>query len=158
MTIQLTEKELSASRFLFNNINNVPHSGSSFFGHLYNTFFILKQHGLGEDVCIGGMFHAIYGTEAFMYNIVIDRETVKSEIGEYAENLVWLFSQKNRADVIIRNSLELDNSTRLDLLYMLFANELEQRGKIPGLDQTKMLHFLKIEILKLGGKLMMYDA
>jgi hypothetical protein len=152
MVLTLTEKEVSASNFLFNNISGAPHSGASFFGHLYNTFFILKQNGLSEDVCLAGMFHAIYGTESFMHNIFIDRDTVRLHIGEYAENLVWLFSQKSRADIILKNSLDLSDKIRLDLSYILFANEIEQFGRIPGVKQGDGLGLLKLSILKLGGK------
>ena len=46
-------------------IDKVPHTEKSYLGHLIAVHRDLRNWGCPEDVCLGGMFHSIYGTEMF---------------------------------------------------------------------------------------------
>lgn len=124
----LTEKELSASKYLFDQINGLPHSGGSFFGHLYNTFFILKTMGANEDTCLAGLYHSVYGTEKIYVNHHFSKEEVVQQIGVFAESAVKYFSMPNRDKLIFENKIGLDKNMQLCLAQILYANEIEQRG------------------------------
>lgn len=122
-----TEKEVLAVKYLFDKIKHIPHSKASFFGHLYNTFFILKTMNASEDTCLAGLYHSCYGTERFSLKDKISKEDIIFYIGKDAEELVYYFSLPNRDDVILQNSMNLDPKKQLSLLQILYANEIEQR-------------------------------
>lgn len=114
--------------FLLEHTDRIPHSGGTFFEHLYNTMLILEVKKKSKDVCAAGMFHAIYGTEFFNYkNPEISREKIKELIGEYAESLVFEFCNlKNRLPSLISNTKNFDQQFRNDLLEIELANLREQ--------------------------------
>ena len=68
-----TEKEVAAVKYLFDKIKHIPHSKGSLFGHLYNTFFILKSMSASETTCLAGLYHSCYGTEKFNLKDLIER-------------------------------------------------------------------------------------
>lgn len=148
-----TEKEVLAIKYLFDRVKHVPHSKASFFGHLYNTFFILKNMNASEETCLAGLYHSCYGTEKFSLKDKINREDVVFYIGKDAEELVYYFSLPNRDDVILQNSMNLDPKKQLSLLQILYANEIEQRQDV--LDPLDRPYVNKIEslILKLKNKI-----
>jgi hypothetical protein len=144
MDTKLSEKELEACSKLFKKTHNIDHSGASFFGHLYNTFYILKRIGSSEDTCLAGLYHAVYGTELFGPIEIFSQDEVVSIIGGKSESIVKYFSMEDRVSVIIDNSLELDNETLLSLTEILYANDLEQsRGEV--IDK-KYFSFLTFQI------------
>lgn len=142
---KITEKESLAVKYLFDKVKHVPHSKASLFGHLYNTFFILKNINASEDTCLAGLYHSCYGTEKFNLKDKINKEDVVLRIGQNAEELVHYFSLKNRDDVILKNSMNLDLNKQLSLVQILYANEIEQRGNI--LDPAYRSYLAKIEFL-----------
>lgn len=148
-----TEKEVLAIKYLFDRVKHVPHSKASFFGHLYNTFFILKNMNASEETCLAGLYHSCYGTERFSLKDKINRKDVVFYIGKDAEELVYYFSLPNRDDVILQNSMNLDPKKQLSLLQILYANEIEQRQDV--LDPLDRPYVNKIEslILKLKNKI-----
>jgi len=125
-----TEKEILAVKYLFDKIKHVPHSKGSLFGHLYNTFFILKNMNASEETCLAGLYHSCYGTERFNLKDKINKEDVALYIGKDAEELVHYFSLENRDKVILENSMNLDPIKQLSLVEILYANEIEQRQNI----------------------------
>jgi len=140
-----TEKEVLAVKYLFDKTKHVPHSKASFFGHLYNTFFILKNMNASEDTCLAGLYHSCYGTEKFNLKNKIDKKDVIFYIGKDAEELVYYFSLPNRNDVILQNSMNLDPKKQLSLLQILYANEIEQRQEL--VDQIDKVYIRHIEHL-----------
>ena len=142
---KFTEKEVLAIKYLFDRVKHVPHSKASFFGHLYNTFFILKNMNASEETCLAGLYHSCYGTERFSLKDKINREDVVFYIGKDAEELVYYFSLPNRDDVILQNSMNLDLKKQLSLLQILYANEIEQRQDL--LDPLDKSYIAKIESL-----------
>ena len=67
------------------------HSGRLLSDHLINVYRLLKEEGHSEEVCDAGLFHSIYGTEAYKQSSVEDRNLVCTIIGNEAERLVHLF-------------------------------------------------------------------
>jgi len=144
---KFTEKEVIAVKYLFDKVKHIAHSKASFFGHLYNTFFILKNMNASEDTCLAGLYHSCYGTEKFSLKDKINKEDVVFYIGENAEELVYYFSLENRDEVILQNSMNLDSKKQLSLVQILYANETEQRQNI--IDPSYKLYMSNIESLML---------
>lgn len=48
-------------------VQDVHHSGRTFFAHLKGTHDLLRDWGNPEPVCIAGLFHSIYGTWHFRH-------------------------------------------------------------------------------------------
>lgn len=71
--------------------------------HLVGTYALLKQWGADEDTCLGGLFHSIYGTNAFRQASLRDSERVglQAVIGLRAELLAWTFSHLDRPKGIL---------------------------------------------------------
>jgi hypothetical protein len=122
-----TDKENQAIEFVRSLTGNISHSQTMFFTHCLNTFKLLKSQGRPEDVCLAGLYHSIYGTELFNPNISISREVVQSYIGESAEKLVKLFCDANpRHAIVLDNVLNYDTETHKNLLYIEYANLIDQ--------------------------------
>ena len=75
-----------------------PHSGRTLFHHLAGTYGLLRSWGNSESVCLGGLFHSIYGTNAFKHQSLPSNQRLllQSLIGEDAEALAWQFCHINR--------------------------------------------------------------
>jgi len=79
--------------------DQVPHSGDgAFLAHLIGVHRDLEAWGCDEDVCVGGLFHSIYGTEKFRrFSLPLERRgEVRQLIGERAERLAYLNSAMDR--------------------------------------------------------------
>jgi hypothetical protein len=112
-------------QFLLKLTNGCTHSGKSFYQHLVNVYMALKKQKLSEEVCDAGLFHSIYGTEFYKFRRrgEINRDIIRHIIGEYAENLVYIFcTSKPRFETIIDNTLNLTNQQVIDLCFIEFAN------------------------------------
>lgn len=128
--VAMTSNERRAMLELVELVKNIPHSDTTFFDHLFNTFCILKGFGCDEATCLAGMFHAVYGTEYFNASIEVDEQFVQNLIGCEANDLVKLFCGPNRDAAIINNLLGVGDETHLKLLYILYANIIEQAYRI----------------------------
>jgi hypothetical protein len=69
------------------------HSYRSLFEHLQGTYSLLKLWGSDEPTSIAGLFHSIYGTQAYKVRSadLESRPRVRQIIGEKAEWLAYLF-------------------------------------------------------------------
>jgi len=117
--------------YIFKNTIDMKHSGKTFFEHLYRVGLVLENFEQSKDVCAAGMYHSIYGTEFYNYegSENISREKIKELIGEYAESLVYEFCQlHNRLEILVTNKNNYDPSFRRDLLFMEYANLIEQNN------------------------------
>jgi len=124
---ELSEKEKGVLDYLKMKLGNTMHTQNcTLFEHLSNTFYILKSLKQSSEVCLAGLFHSVYGTEFFNANLKMEEQEILDVIGEYANNLVKCFSAPNRDQAIIENYFELDVKIHLDLLYILYANIIEQ--------------------------------
>lgn len=123
--------------------DRMPHSGRSLMDHLVGTYEILRSWDCGTPVCVAGMFHSIYGTNAFGIRCMDmrDRASVMRAVGEEAERFVHLFCVSHRPDAFIeaidrgelkcRNTGEIvpvDAATVHGLLEIECANLLEQHA------------------------------
>jgi hypothetical protein len=99
----------------------------SLFYHLYDTACILNRMKLPKELQDAGLYHSIYGTEFFKHDIKVTREEVRELIGEYAEFLAYEFcTTENRLDVFINNKKDYVEEVQRDLLYIEYANLLDQ--------------------------------
>ena len=116
--------------------DKIEQSGRSFYKHLCNTEDILCIARLPKEVQLAGLFHSIYGTSYFKSNIDIDRNTVKTIIGDYAEYLAWIFCNANRPfcwfcnntiPFLDGNSMSVSDETLFHLRMIESANLIDQQ-------------------------------
>lgn len=76
----------------------LPHTGRSLYDHLVATHDALEAKGEPQHVCLAGLFHSVYGTNAFKNKLIpiSDREAVRKVIGEQAESLAFQFCTLDR--------------------------------------------------------------
>src|ERR1043166_7044178 len=67
------------------------HSGSTLLEHLAKTHDLLEKWENPKDVCVGGLFHSIYGTEYYKIESadLSDRKRIAAVIGARAEDLAF---------------------------------------------------------------------
>jgi hypothetical protein len=128
--VTLSKREKEAIDFIKPLTENIPHSNTSFFEHLYNTFCLLKKFNVSEDVCLAGLYHSVYGNEFFNANLNIPEEKVISLIGKYANDLAKMFCQNDRHYNIMSNAYKLNTRSDLDLTYIHYANIIEQTHRM----------------------------
>jgi hypothetical protein len=82
----------------------LAHVNGDLFGHLKGTADLLKRWDAPRHVCLAGLYHAVYGTAGFADQLLpLDRRhDVAMVIGDAAEELVYLFSACDRADLYPR--------------------------------------------------------
>ena len=80
-------------------IEKVAHTEKTYLGHLINVYRLMQTQGCEEVVCVGGMFHSIYGTEKFQgFKLPVeDRPKLREFIGERAERLAYCNCAMDRA-------------------------------------------------------------
>jgi len=81
--------------------DNIRHTGKTLLAHAIGVYKGLSGQGFSTDVCCAGLFHSIYGTELFQrFKLPVDRRAdLRSLIGEYAENLVFINCFISRASL-----------------------------------------------------------
>src|ERR1700761_6963820 len=85
------------------------HGNRTFYQHLFSVYTYLKDHGAPQEVCDAGLFHSVYGTASYEFqDDRITRDVVRGFIGDYAEELVYVFcTAKDRFKVIVNNTMGL---------------------------------------------------
>lgn len=80
------------------NADENPHSGGELLDHLRGTNDFLAAWGNDQPVCLGGLFHSIYGTQSYKTESASleDREHIRAVIGERGERLAFLFCVSHR--------------------------------------------------------------
>jgi hypothetical protein len=120
-----------------------PHEGGrTLREHLEGTYGRLIRWGNAEPVCLGGLFHSIYGTEFYPHPSASldDRPTIRACIGEEAERFAYLYSFGDRARLLANIGkpdayavldrcadveIPIDRSTFCALMEIEFANVLD---------------------------------
>lgn len=118
------------------------HSGRTLFEHLKGTHDLLEKWGNPTDVCVGGLYHSIYGTEFYKVQSadVADRKHIADVIGPRAEELAFLFCTTDRAgffheadkpspmlvDRTTKKSVPVSTATLGSLIEIEVANYVEQ--------------------------------
>ena len=89
-------------------IEEIPHTEKTYLGHLVAVHNMLADWGCGEDVCLAGLFHSIYGTEIFQgFKLEEDRRDDLVElIGDRAEKLAYVncFVDRSTLDDAVQTS------------------------------------------------------
>lgn len=121
--------------------DRIPHSGRTFLEHLEGTYALLESWGCDETVCVAGLFHSLYGTNAFTTQCIpLDkRDDIRQRIGAPAEQLAYLFCSCERPGALLEaldtgaltsrhdgTSLVIDPGTLHDLIAVECANLIEQ--------------------------------
>jgi hypothetical protein len=114
------------------------HSGRTLLEHLVNTEKILAKWGCDEDARYAGLFHSIYGTNAFGHATVTDdnRTMIVDLIGARAEELVYAFHVAHRPNAFLSAYHDLALTDRLT-------------SEIVFLDETSARQLLEIECANL---------
>ena len=133
------------------NTDTNRHSGGALLDHLRGTHDLLDEWGNDQAVCIGGLFHSIYGTQAYQTQSASleDRHRIRAVVGERAERLAFLFAVSNRGEFF--EALDRDQATlwnRIheraspvthdelrDLIEMELANFVEFMPRLPFTDE-----------------------
>ena len=130
------------------NTEGMPHSDHGLFDHLLGTRRLLVEWEARPALCDAGLFHSVYGTEAYELKAIplSMRGEVRQLIGDEAESLVWLFCMMRREtlaqnlgrdkDFSIQHHLTdewipLTKGQFHDLITMSFANCLEAFPRCP---------------------------
>ena len=142
-------EENEALSFIFEKTKDVKHTNKTFFDHLFNTCLILEREKQRKDLCAAGLYHSVYGTEFFNFNNSVEftRDTVKKLIGKEAEEIVFEFCslKKDRFQIILENKKSYRKQLHKDLMYLEYANLIEQNTN----DQySQQIWLLKKEIDK----------
>ena len=90
--------------------NNILHLSGDLQSHLVGTYEKLKLWGNDEHVKVAGLFHAVYGTQEFELPLTTptNRSYIASQIGNEAEELVYLYCACNRKFVYPQIGLHQD--------------------------------------------------
>jgi hypothetical protein len=141
--VVLTEREINALEFLQKICSNIKHSESTLYEHLKNTWRILKIQKRSEDTCLAGMFHSVYGTE-FFDQLLLDRENIKTIIGDSAEDLVFKFCSLTNRDEQLLN----DNCFEKELIEIAYANLIEEKFRNMSHESEIIAYKNKLEKIK----------
>ena len=82
------------------NTDENPHSGGDLLDHLRGTHDFLQDWGNDQAVCLGGLFHSIYGTQSYKTQSASleDRQRIREVIAREGRS-DWLFSSAFRSAV-----------------------------------------------------------
>lgn len=138
--------------------------GRSLFEHLKGTYELLKKWDNPSAVCVGGLFHSIYGTQYYKVQSAdfADRERIAKVIGSRAEELAFLFCTTDRVgffaeadkaspvlvDTRSRKSVPVSVETLDALIEIEVANFIEQFE--PDAAPAKLIEFMRY-MLKTGN-------
>jgi hypothetical protein len=118
------------------------HSGRTLWEHLKGTYELLESWENPKHVCIGGLFHSIYGTQYYKVQSanLEDRRHIADIISPQAEELAYLFCTTDRAgffteadqlrpllvDATTQNLVSISTTTLGALIEIEVANCMEQ--------------------------------
>jgi hypothetical protein len=128
--------------------HETDHSGKDLLKHLAGTYRILRRWGCPEYLCVAGLFHSVYGTEAFRCATFAlrQRQLIRDKIGPVAEYAAYLYCVATRRSLYENLEREAQYSVRsfrdgttipisrkclADLMALDLANSLEQLSRIP---------------------------
>ncbi|MCJ0762041.1 DUF6817 domain-containing protein [Variovorax terrae] len=82
---------------------HLAHSGRTLLLHLAGTWQLLRRWGNTQPICLAGLFHSIYGTNAFQRQSLPEnrRPELQHAIGHGAEQLAWLFGAVDRPRALL---------------------------------------------------------
>lgn len=100
-TVPLTHIEVTAQinlNALANKSANISHINGSLLEHLKGTYDLLESWGAHKDLCVAGLYHALYGTSGFDNQLLHhnDRNQAKIILGERVEKIVYTYCACDR--------------------------------------------------------------
>ncbi len=118
------------------------HVNGSLIAHLEGTYQYLKTWGNRQELCVAGLYHAVYSTHGYQHQLVTldQRDLIIQIIGIEAESIVYHFSACDRhhlysrigreepvlfLDRFLHKTKKLEHRLLCDLLELTIANELE---------------------------------
>ena len=123
------------------NTDESKHTDGTLLDHLRGTHDYLEQWENDPEVCLGGLFHSIYGTQSYKMQSASldDRRRIQDVIGERAERLAFLFCVTRRGqffkelgkpnaklhDRIHKTDEPVTQDELRDLIEMEMANNIE---------------------------------
>jgi Domain of unknown function (DUF6817) len=123
-------------------------AGRSFAEHLTATFEILADWGAPEEVTLAGLFHSVYGTEAFDHPSLppdgLSRLRVRNTIGAAAERLVYMFCALER-EMFLANPAGRRLANRFDGTALAF-----RAGDLAAVCEIFMANEIDLAIAKKG--------
>ena len=104
----MSRRLIKYHRFLLaRGVGEIDHYGRPLLDHLKGTYELLRQWRNPDEVCIGGLFHSVYGTENLTDKAIelSHRSQVQALIGPRSEELALLFCVADRTALLTRNAL-----------------------------------------------------
>ena len=124
-------------------------AGRSLAEHLTATFEILADWGAPEEVTLAGLFHSVYGTEAFDHPSLtpdgLSRLRVRNAIGVAAERLAYMFCALER-EMFLANPAGRRLANRFDGTTLAF-----RAGDLAAICEIFMANEIDLAIAKKGG-------
>jgi hypothetical protein len=123
-------------------------AGRSRAEHLTATFEILADWDAPEEVTLAGLFHSVYGTEAFDHPSLppdgLSRLKVRNAIGAAAERLAYMFCALER-EMFLANPAGRRLANRFDGTTLAF-----QAGDLAAICEIYMANEIDLAIAKKG--------
>ena len=124
-------------------------AGRSLAAHLTATFEILADWGAPQEVMLAGLFHSVYGTEAFDHPSLPpdghSRLRVRSAIGAAAERLAYMFCALER-EAFLADPTGRRLANRFDGTALTF-----RAGDLAAICEIFMANEIDLAIAKKGG-------
>lgn len=148
--------------------DQIRHSSRSFLDHLQGVEALLRSWGEPEPVVLAGLFHSVYGTEAFKRALLRDQDRgrVRALIGERAERLTHLYGGMRIESLIATlrpnggNQIQtrwqaepvvLDDEDLRAIASIFVANWLEQFSRMRGKSRAARMETFRYLSSWLGG-------
>jgi|TARA_B100000035_G_scaffold102835_1_gene87249 hypothetical protein len=121
---------------------DIPHDTRTLYDHLVGVQELLAHHNRPDYEQRAGLFHAIYGTEFFPLRgrLNLTRENVRKNIGEQAEEIVYIFSQPEVRPFRIMGGIEYDEPLKTSLRWLDYCNGKEQHPDSDDLVLKNVMH------------------
>lgn len=76
----------------------IDHINGSLIKHLKGTHHLLQCWGANDELCIAGLYHALYGTSGFANHLIShhDRNQAQVILGEKSEKIVYTYCACDR--------------------------------------------------------------
>jgi len=97
------------SSWLFNHkATDLPHANGSLHDHLVRTYQLLEDKGIEKEICLAGGLHSVFGTKYYQNSLipVTHKDYITNQFGDKVSNLVLLFYQIDRPDVLENPTME----------------------------------------------------
>jgi hypothetical protein len=130
------------------------HSGRSLLDHLLGTWTILREWGQALPMCLAGLFHSCYSTDAYPNPLfkLNERSVVRALIGPAPEELVYAFCTVDRKE-LVRSVLAAGEIPEAGLPGILFRSGQSQQLQRPHAAELLLLEMANLteQMMREGG-------